>query len=282
MPLILAIPFYMAIAAYMAAAAMSIAHIRGVGDSILLNAKRAAAAGNTLLLLVFIIRWAQWGRPPFTGMGDSLNLFLILSTGIILTVQRQDALRPLMCFYFPALAVLAGLTAIIAPKYLVEGPRELNSLLLTIHVGLVFLAFALFFVASLTSVAYTFKAQHLKRHQTTGFFQKLPSLEQLDTTLFRLIGAGYPVFAITLVLGLLWAWAQRDSLGAYWFISPKVVFAVVMVLFYATSFHVRRFGLLRGPKLAYVVFVGFTILLATYLVLGLMGRFGAYFSGAVS
>lgn len=282
MPPILAIPFYMAIAAYMVAAAMSIAHIRGAGDPILILAKRVAAAGNTLLLLVFVIRWVQWGRPPFTGMGDSLNLFLILSTGIILTVQRRDVLRPLMCFYFPALAVLAGLTGIIAPKYMVEAPRELNGLLLSIHVGLVFLAFALFFVASLTSVAYTFKAQHLKRHQTTGFFQKLPSLEQLDTTLFRLIGAGYPVFVITLVLGLFWAWAQRDSLGAYWFVSPKVVFAVVMVLFYSTSFHVRRLGLLRGPKLAYVVFIGFTILLATYLVLGLMNQFGTYFSGVVS
>ena len=282
MPPILAIPFYMAIAAYLCAAAMSISYIRGAGDPILLHAKRVAAAGNTLLLLVFVIRWAQWGRPPFTGLGDSLNLFLILSTGIILTVQRRDALRPLMCFYFPALAVLAVLTAIIAPRYLVEGPRELNGLLLTIHVGLVFLAFALFFVASLTSVAYAFKAQHLKRHKTTGFFQKLPSLEQLDSTLFRLIGAGYPVFAITLVLGLLWAWVQRDSLGAYWFVSPKVIFAMVMVLFYATSFHVRRFGLLRGPKLAYVVFVGFTILMATYLVLGLMNHFGTYFSGVVS
>ena len=282
MPIELALPFYLAIAAYLAAAMFAIRFVRGADSRVLFIAKRVAAAGNTLLLVVFILRWAKWGLVPLTGVADSLNIFLILCTGIILTLQRSDALRPLTSFYFPALGVLAATSGLIAPRYLGEAPKELNGILVSIHVGLVFLAFALFFVASLTSMAYAYKAQHLKRRNTTGFFQKLPSLEQLDRTLFQLIGIGYPVFVVTLVFGLFWAWAERSTLGSYWFVSPKVLFAIAMVAFYALSFHIRRFGLLRGPKLAYLVFFGFTLLLATYLALELTDRFGTAFSGGVS
>ena len=43
-----------------------------------------------------------------------------------------------------------------------------------------------------------------------------------------------------------------------------------MVALYSTAFHGRRIGLLRGQKLAYLVSVGFTVMLGSYLVLGLM------------
>ena len=53
-----------------------------------------------------------------------------------------------------------------------------------------------------------------------------------------------------------------------------------MAALYGVSFHVRRFGLLRGPKLAYLVFYGFTILLVVYLTLNYADLFTASFSGA--
>ena len=38
-----------------------------------------------------------------------------------------------------------------------------------------------------------------------------------------------------------------------------------MAVFYAATFHIRRSGRLRGPKLAYLVLTGFVLLLLTYL-----------------
>jgi hypothetical protein len=55
-----------------------------------------------------------------------------------------------------------------------------------------------------------------------------------------------------------------------------------MVALYAVSFHSRQFGSLRGPKLAYLVFFGFTFLLAVYLVTGIFQVGGASFWGAES
>lgn len=277
-----AIPFYLAVACYLAAAMLCLRYVRATDERLLHAAKRVAAGGNLLILAVFLYRWWIFESIPMTGLGDSLNLFLVLCTGIMLTVQRRPGMRPLMCYYLPALAVIAVVDGLVAPRYLDEPPKQLNDLLVTVHVGLVFLSFALFFVASLTSMAYAIKAQSLKRRVTTGFVAKLPSLELLDKTLYRLISVGYPAFIVTALFGLAWAWAARDLLGDYWFVSPKILLSYAMVALYAVSFHVRRFGLLRGPKLAYLVFFGFTFLLATYLVVGIfqIGS-GAFWEGQV-
>lgn len=266
-----AIPFYLAAACYVAAAGLAVRYARGGDEGGLFHAKRLAAIANTMLLLVFLYRWWHFKLVPFTGMGDSLNLFLVLCTGIILTVQRDERMRPMLAYYLPALALIAVVNAGVGPRYLDESPKALNGLLLTVHVGLVFLAFALFFVASLTSLAYALKARRLKSRETTGFVATmLPSLERLDHSLYRLISVGYPAFLVTAVFGLMWAWAERDLLGQYWFVSPKILMSLVMVALYAVSFHARRFGRLRGPKLAYLVFFGFSLLLATYLLLGVL------------
>ncbi len=277
-----AIAFYLAVACYIAAAGLVLRFLSVPEDRLFVLAKRVAAAGNTLLLAVFVYRWSKFGAVPFTGMGDSLNLFLVLCTGIMLTVQRRAEMRPLLVYYFPALALMAIISGLVGPRYLNDAPKALNGLLLTAHVGLVFLSFALFFVASMTSAAYVTKAQRLKRHAAGGFAVRLPSLDLLDRTLFQLIGAGYVSFVVTAALGLGWAWAARDTLGDYWFISPKILLSLAMVALYAVSFHARRFGLLRGPKLAYLVFFGFTTLLAAYLVIGLFQIGGASFLGKAS
>jgi ABC-type transport system involved in cytochrome c biogenesis permease subunit len=128
-------------------------------------------------------------------------------------------------------------------------------------------------------MAYVIKARRLKQRATGGLSARMPSLEQMDATLYRLIAVGYPSFVATALLGLGWAWDQRDLLGDYWFVSPKILLSYGMAALYAVSFHARRFGSLRGPKLAYLVFVGFSFLLAVYLVSGIFKVGGASFWG---
>lgn len=282
MPLTTSIPFYGAILVYVLAAALALHYVQAGHSNMLTWSKHSAALGNTLLLVVFLYRWAHYGRLPFTGLGDSLNLFLVMCTGIILIVQRNEHMRSLMAYYMPALAMLAVISGIFSPEHLAEAPKELNGLLVSIHVVLIFLAFALFFVASLTSMAYVTKAQGLKRRSSGGLSGRLPSLEQIDKTLYKLIGVGYPVFAVTLAFGFAWAWTQREVSDGLWFVSPRIILALVMVLFYAFSFHIRRLGFLRGPKLAYLVFFVSTALFVSYLGIELMHLGGYNFGGPPS
>ncbi|MBI3117463.1 MAG: cytochrome c biogenesis protein CcsA, partial [Candidatus Hydrogenedentes bacterium] len=238
-------------------------------DRLLRLAARATLAGAVCLFITSWLRlFAQKVVPVMSG-ADSLNLFVMLVAITAFAVCAKPRRQALLSFYLPPLALIALLCATLAVQEFRQpaAKTEFSQVFLVIHVSMAFLAYALFFVASMTSAAYAFQARRLKNRQTTGLFQKLPSLENLDHTLFRLIKIGYPLFAVTLVLGLLYAWKTPDPLSSTWWLSPKILLSLVMVLLYGGSYHARALGLLRGPKLAYLVFGGFTVLLVTYLVM---------------
>ncbi len=228
------------------------------------------ALGALCLAAVLGLRWAVYHRVPLTTPADSINLMVLCCTLIMIPMERKENLRPLICFYLHPLALLCVLTAVLAHPDLHSEPRELRSSMLALHVGMVFVAYALFFMASMTSLAYIFKARHLKHHNTTGIFHRLPSLEQLDGTLYRLTRVGYPLFGATLILGLVWTHTDRALLGPHWYLAPKVLLAIVMAVFFSMAFHGRRTGLLRGPKLANFIFVGFSLFLAVYVAMALL------------
>jgi len=262
--------FYTGAALYVLAALMAVLYLQGGSQLTLGWTTGLTAAGALCLTLVLGLRWAVFHRVPLTTPADSINLMVLLCTAITIPMERKEALRPLICFYLHPLALLCVITALMAHGDLRTPPRELRSSMLALHVGMAFLAYALFFMASMTSLAYIAKARHLKRHSTTGLFHRLPSLEQLDHTLYRLIRAGYPLFGVTLAVGLMWTHTDRALLGTHWYLAPKILLSLAMAAFFSMAFHGRRKGILRGPKLANFVFVGFSVFLAVYVVTALL------------
>ena len=251
---------------YAAAAVFSMQYLWRESSRFLAWARTLSIGAAVFVAVVVALRWAVWGRVPLTNPVDILNLFLILCTVIVLIVQARKGMGALICFYLPPLAFAAILNGLLAHRYIELPPKELRAFFLIVHVGLAYLAYALYFIASLTAVAYLVQARNLKLRRITGLFQRLPSLEQLDGTLYWLISVGYPFFGVTLILGLYWSWVDRDLLGAQWWLSSKVVLSWLMVIFYSVCFHVRRRGLLRGPKLSYLVAGGFGGLMSIYIV----------------
>lgn len=274
--------FFAAVAFFVAAGFTSYMYFRSEGEAMLIATRRVVAVAAVLMTFSFFLRWAAYGRIPLTEMVDILNVLLVMSAAIILPLVKRESLRPLLCYYAPPLAVLAAFNAIAGYGRLHHAPKELNDAFVAFHVGLAFLAYALFFVASLTSFVYIVQARRLKSLQTTARMAKLPPLEHLDATLFRLIKVGYPFFAITLILGFIGAYLYRDELGTTWWLSAKIFYAFFMAALYSFAFHSRRLGLLRGQRLAYVVVIGFAVMLALYMLLGVTGLkdYGFWSQGA--
>jgi ABC-type transport system involved in cytochrome c biogenesis permease subunit len=238
-------------------------------------------AGSGLLVAVFCLRTIRWGAIPLTSPVEFMNLFLLMSTAVIGLVLRDQRMRPLQCYFAPTLAIVAFLVAMMSRKWYYDRPSEFNEAFLTIHVGLACLAYALFFIASLTSVAYFVQVWRLKQNRPSGLFHRMPSLELLDSHLYRLIVWGYPLFLITAVLGTVWAvTGGKDQITERWWQSPKVVHSIVTAIFFGLSVHLRQFGLLRGRKLAYFVFYGFTVILISIVALRLFNISGYNFWNA--
>jgi ABC-type uncharacterized transport system permease subunit len=232
------------------------------------------------LLATIVLRTVQWHLVPFTTAADSLCLLAFFSLLTILVQLGHDrSHRALLCFYLPPLALVAALSMYMAVPALSTAPKPVSGALLTAHVGLMFLAYALFFVAGINGVAYAFQAQRLKHRMTTGLFQKLPPLESLDRDLFHLIRIGYPIFAITLAVGGFWAWYEGQNLSPTWWFSPKIFMGLGTLAFYAYAFHARAAGRLRGPKLAHIVCYGTGALIGTFLALSLLDVLNYNFFG---
>lgn len=268
MSLAIDIVFYAACVLFAAAAFTSYLYLRADKTGMLGVTQRALTVAAVLLFAAFCLRWASFGRIPLTNMVDIVNLLLVMSTVIVMVLVRREPLRPLVCYYAPPLAALSLLNVILSFGKLHAEPKALNDVFLAIHVGLAFLAYALFLIASLTSAVYIVQARRLKTPQSSATAAKLPPLEHLDATLFRLIAWGYPFFAITLILGFIGAYLYPNELDPRWWLSAKILYAVFMAALYSFSFHSRRLGLLRGQKLAYVMVIGFGVMLAIYLLLG--------------
>ncbi|HRI87714.1 MAG TPA: cytochrome c biogenesis protein CcsA [Candidatus Hydrogenedentes bacterium] len=267
MTLAIDITFLVAVCLYVVAAVMSYVYLQGGKNSVLRATHHAVVGGAVLLFLLFCMRWATHGRLPLTTMVDVLNILILTATAVVLPLVRRENVRALLCYYAPPLALLAVFNGIVGRASLRTVPKELNEAFVAMHVGPVIIAFALFFVASLTGFVYIVQAQRLKSLRTNATPAKLPPLEQLDATLFSLIRWGYPLFVVTLLLGFFGAYLFPEELDANWWRSPKILLAVATAALFSFSFHSRKLGLLRGRKLAYVVVVGFTVMLAIYLLL---------------
>lgn len=265
--------FFTGIAFYLGSAVSGLLFLRMSSNTRLLGlATQLCGAGALLVVAMIAVRAFQWRLVPLTTAVDTLSFFIALSGIVALITTRSPRRRGLLPFYTTPLALVALLAASRAVPALGTAPNALSGFWLAPHVGLVLLAFALFFTACFTSLAYALQARRLKELNTTGLFKALPSLENLDQTLFQLIRFGYPVFVFALLLGFLWARSEGMSPVTF-MTSPKVMLSVVMVFFYAFSYHARSLGLLRGPKLAYLVFGGVAVLLGIFLALEVMDLF---------
>ncbi|MBI1319128.1 MAG: hypothetical protein GC168_09290 [Candidatus Hydrogenedens sp.] len=266
------ITFFAGVGLQMAAALITIIAYarRGANDAPVYNlARYVSIAGAASLVVLFTLRWLAFGLIPLTSGVESLALVVLMVAVNAAVITANPSRRTLAVVYFPALGALSIVALLLGTADLDVAPKQLSPLLLLLHVVPAFMAYALFFVAMLTASVYLFQTRRLKERRTTGIFQQLPSLANLDSVLFGLIRTGYPLFILTLVLGFYWAWVDRELLGRLWWASPKIVLSFCMVVLYASCYHGRSRGSLRGPKLAMLLAAGFGLLMSAYLLLEL-------------
>src|SRR5690606_23033308 len=85
------------------------------------------------------------------------------------------------------------------------------TLLGRIHISLATLGVAIFALATLLSVLYLIENRGLKHKRFDGFFfRRGASLESLDLLAHRLVLAGFPIFTLAIMLGVIWV-SQRGS-----------------------------------------------------------------------
>lgn len=141
-------------------------------------------------------------------------------------------------------------------------PALQNKPILTVHVGVAIFAYAAFSVAFASAVLYLIN----QRRRISW----LPSLDMLDDIGYRAVTIGFPLMALVLILGSVWA---HEAWGSYWSWDPKETSALFLWLIYGVYLHTRTLRGWRGNRSAWILIFGFGATIFTY--------YGNYFFGGL-
>jgi cytochrome c-type biogenesis protein CcsB len=134
-------------------------------------------------------------------------------------------------------------------------PALQDRAILTIHVGVAIFAYSLFCVAFGAGLVMLIQGGEGQRYRW------LPSAEAADALGYKAVIAGFPLLALTLILGAYWA---NYAWGHYWSWDPKETSALVTWLIYAVYLHARGIRGWRGKRIAWLLTLGFAATLFTY------------------
>ena len=222
------------------------------------------AAVNAFLFLTasMAFRTIESGHGPFANMYEFSLAFAWGALAIYLYFEVAYRLRVLALLVLPvALGLLAYATTVpsdVTPLV----PALQNDLLLTVHVAVAVFAYGAFAVAFGAAVLYLI--------QRRDSIRWLPRRTVLDEIGYKAVLVGFPMMALTVILGALWAYS---AWGSYWSWDPKETASLVTWLIYGGYLHARVLRGWRGDRSAFLLILGFAATLFTY--------FGNYFLGGL-
>ena len=216
-----------------------------------------------------IWRWVESyqmgiGHAPLSNMYESLVFFswcialLYLLWEWKLKSRVMGAFVVPFAFIFIAYASLSsGVSSRIDPLI-----PALQSNWLHAHVITCFLSYASFAISCAFSVIYLIKlSKQEEGKKEESVIARFPSLDSLDTLVYKTIAVGFPLLTLGIVTGAAWA---NYAWGSYWSWDPKETWSLITWFVYALFLHARFTREWRGRRTAILSIVGFVAVIFTY------------------
>jgi cytochrome c-type biogenesis protein CcsB len=217
------------------------------------NAAILAVNGFVFLTLSLALRAAATHHGPFTSMFEFSLAFAWGVLALSLYFERRYELRSLALLVLPVAIGLLVYATTVPSEAEPLVPALQNQLLLTVHVAVAIVAYGAFTVAFGAAVLYL-----VQRKDTVGW---LPRSEVLDEIAYKAVVVGFPLLALTILLGAIWA---EIAWGTYWSWDPKETASLATWLIYGAYLHARVVREWRGQRSAWFLIGGFAATLFTY------------------
>ena len=207
-----------------------------------------------------LLRGIRTGRCPLVGTQE---MCAFLSWGLVicyLIAYRWYHANALKAFVFPIIFVLTAIAAI-SPD--TEGHIQginspLRGVLISLHAGLILLAYAAFFTAFGAGLMYIIQERELKHKRFGNIFYKLPSLDTCDAISSKALAVGFVLLTLGIAAGFYWQ-GLRD--GHFWHGSPLEIFSVVTWVIYFFFIQTRMNAKWGGRTAALASIVSFLIVI---------------------
>ena len=201
-----------------------------------------------------LVAWRLLGGPDlhFFAALSLVGLGMAALTTALGPAQRIEALGiivfPLAAGVLVAYALLGG-----------GKPRADLSWQLQLHALAALLAYATLAVAALLALMLWFQERALRRRDLGGWLRVLPPLTQMETLLFRSLGAGFVLLSLTLVTGVVFV----DNLFAQDLGHKTVLSILSWVVLGVLLFGRWRWGW-RGPRAVKLTLTAMGLLLLAF------------------
>ncbi|WP_303908557.1 c-type cytochrome biogenesis protein CcsB [Thiohalomonas denitrificans] len=258
--------FVMATAAYWFALVMGSTFSGKVGTALTWSA-------STMGLVGLMVRWRESylishdvGHIPVANLYEVFILFAVITGLLYLFYEKRYNNRAMGAF---VLTVVSAAVAFLLWYSFERGAHEimplvpaLQSYWMKIHVPTNFVGYGGFAMAAMLGVAYLLVDWRAAKNPQSAFVRRMPSLDQLDDLMHKLIALGFAFFTVATVLGAMWA---AEAWGGYWSWDPKETWALIVWLNYAAWLHMRLTKGWRGKPLAWWAIIGLFITLFAFL-----------------
>jgi cytochrome c-type biogenesis protein CcsB len=223
-----------------------------------------------LNLGLILQRWYESGREPFKSLFESLIFFAFCTTVVYLVFERLYSTRA-----FGALAMMLSFTfiAYALVKWdaeIVKLPPALQSAWFAPHVIVYFIGYAAVAIAFALAIVQLLapRVAAVQRILTmkagTIMTGKPLDVEQMSYDLVRF---GFVMLTVGLLVGSVWA---KSAWGDYWVWDPKENWSLVTWLVYGGYLHLRRVRGWRGDRGAWLLIIGFAVVMFTYLGMNML------------
>lgn len=207
------------------------------------------------LLTIFVLRWVAGGHAPMAGGFDSMHLMAVVIGGIALLASRKYRLAPSIALPAMGFCLLVAMMSGSNPPITNLMP-VLASPLLTLHVTVIMMAYALFLFVMLNGAAGLILRTHAERLRRISLLLLYPAVALLATGI---------------IIGAVWA---NVSWGCYWSWDPKEVWALVTLLIYLVPL---TDGTMRPARFHLYCLLAFLSVIVTYFGVNLLlGGMHAY------
>lgn len=222
---------------------------------------RILLAGFAALTLQLLHGYIVLGAMPVLTLKSALAFFAWTILGAYLLFHAKFKLMILGSFISPLAAILMILSSTIPGGGVTVHPM-FKSAWFPIHVWTAFMGNGMFTVAFAAAIMYLIQESQIKRKKFGSLFNRLPSLQTLDSINYYSLIYGFPFLTVGMITGAIYA---QYALGSYWRWDPKEVWSLITWLFYAALLHERIAVGWRGRKAAIMSIVCFCMLLFTFL-----------------
>ena len=184
-------------------------------------------------------------------------LGLLLAIAFLVVYWRWRTVS-LGVFLLPV-CFLLGLIPAFRPGQETAGLPLLRTGWIFLHIALLLAAYAALFLSLLASLLYLVQERRLKAKAPA--LPWLPPLETTDQIALRALLFGLPCMTAGLLIGSLIA---QQTVGASYFMDPKVLLSFAMWVAYCGMIFIRRHSGLRGRRAVYLSSFVFVVVLAVW------------------